>query len=101
MELLGQRSTSLRAVSTLLAYRDRTEQGPDDRCFLMPCVEHRDREQASPSRFRSVANRGRSCWRPTTHRVVLPASPYDCPSAADQGSRRSTCAHPALSLGGG
>src|SRR5689334_25188933 len=100
MEPPGQTSKNRLAVSTGLVYRDQTMRVPGDRCFLMQCVGHRDREQASPSRFRSVASKDLSCWRPTTRHVVLQASPYDCPNAADPGSRRSTCAHRALSLGG-
>ena len=93
-------SRNLRAVSTGPAYRDQTMRVPGDRCFLTQCVGHRDREQASPSRFQSVVSRDLSCWRPTIHHVVLQASLYDCPNAADPESRRSTCAHRALSPGG-
>src|ERR1700712_2222365 len=101
MGLPARISMSLHAASKHLVGRDRTERVPGDKCFLMLYVGHRDRGQASPSRFQSAASRDLSCWHPTTRRVGLPALPYGCPSAADLESRRSTCAHPALSLGGG
>src|SRR6185312_15453859 len=100
MGLPDRISTSLHAASKHLVDRDRTERVPDDKCFLMLYVGHRDREQASPSRFQSVVSRDRSCWRPTIRRVSLQALPYDCPSDADLENRKSTYAHPGSSLGG-
>src|SRR5260370_32968305 len=81
--LAAQTSKNPPESGIFLAAQGRREPGPDGRWNSTACVERHGKSSTSRATFQSVAVTFQFCWHPTKPPGGPPASPCDCPNAAN------------------